>query len=129
MRQITEDSVKAFLAGRQFCRQNMDTDGEFLKLHGNVIAEKHEDGILIGLAGWNTPTTRERLNGLLFYLKCNLRIGTKKGEPYIYSWVSDWQNATSDASFLIGEVKMNIHDRYLIQKDLRGIEAIILWRA
>jgi len=33
-------------------------------LHGNKIAEWRENGLHMSLAGWNTVTTRERLNGI-----------------------------------------------------------------
>jgi len=41
---------------------NTVTDGEVVLLHGNRIIERREDGsIWATLAGWPTPTTRERL--------------------------------------------------------------------
>ena len=33
-------------------------------LHGNKIAEKRDGALWITNAGWNTVTTKERLNGL-----------------------------------------------------------------
>jgi hypothetical protein len=39
-------------------------DDWILKLHGNTIARITEDGLSVTTAGWNTPTTRERLNAL-----------------------------------------------------------------
>jgi len=65
MRKVTEVTVKAFLAGQSRTMQNTTTDGTRLLLHGNLIAEKMPDGsIMATLAGWGSPTTRERLNGL-----------------------------------------------------------------
>lgn len=65
MRKVTKDTVAAFLAGTGRTVGNTTTDGNVLLLHGNRIAEKMPDGsIYATLAGWGSPTTRERLNGL-----------------------------------------------------------------
>lgn len=69
MRKITRDSVNAFLNRQTFKRQNMEVtsfDNSFyLKLHGNTIAVLHgDDTLMITNAGWESNTTKERLNGL-----------------------------------------------------------------
>ena len=69
MRKITIDSVNAFLNRQKFKRQNMEVtsfdDSFYLKLHGNTIAVLHGDGtLMITDAGWQSNTTKERLNGL-----------------------------------------------------------------
>lgn len=65
MRKVTQDTVNAFLAGRSRSIGNTCTDGQSLRLHGNLIAEKRPDGTIVAtLAGWPTVTTRDRLNGL-----------------------------------------------------------------
>jgi hypothetical protein len=69
MRKITQQSVKNFIDGVPFKRSNMEVSREgticYLKLHGNKIAARLEDGRMwISNAGWDTPTTKERLNGL-----------------------------------------------------------------
>jgi len=67
MRQVSKSVITAFLKGESKTVGNTRTDGLHLFLHGNLIAYKSEDGFLsTSLAGWNTPTTRERLNSLLF---------------------------------------------------------------
>ena len=68
-RKITQESVSAFLAGRKFKKGNMSVEVELgytkLKLHGNTIATIDSLGILsISNAGWQSNTTKERLNGL-----------------------------------------------------------------
>ena len=69
MRKITETIVHAFLNGESKCIANSSTDGQELFLHGNKIAWKGEHNgaacVFITLAGWPTPTTRERLQGVL----------------------------------------------------------------
>ena len=65
MRKITQDIVRAFRNGE--CRNigNSSTDGWHLYLHGNMIARKDDNGTLfVNFCGWNTPTTKERINGL-----------------------------------------------------------------
>lgn len=64
MRKVTKSVVSAFLSHSRKTQGNSTTDGETLFLHGNAIA-KHESGdILVSLAGWNTPTTRDRVNAV-----------------------------------------------------------------
>ena len=65
MRQVTEQIAKAFLAGESKTVGNTRTDGQNVWLHGNLIARKTDFGFQLTLAGWPTPTTRERLNGIL----------------------------------------------------------------
>ena len=65
MRKVTRETVEAFVAGHKRTVGNTTTDGTVLLLHGNRIAERMPDGsIYATLAGWESPTTRERLNGL-----------------------------------------------------------------
>ena len=64
MRKITSDIVRAFVNGKPRKGRNTETDGESIFLHGHRIAWKHNGAVYATLAGWGTPTTRERLNGL-----------------------------------------------------------------
>jgi hypothetical protein len=72
MRKITRDSINAFMNDRNFKRQNMEVrinpnNQTELVLHGNVIAYRHPDlnrTISITNCGWQTTTTKERLNGI-----------------------------------------------------------------
>jgi len=64
MRQITRDIVNAFQNSRSLRIDNSRTDGESLWLFDNKIAEIRRDGLWITNAGWNSTTTKERLNGL-----------------------------------------------------------------
>jgi len=66
MRKISRDIAEAFRDGRKKSISNSMTDGSQVFLHGNRIAWKLEDDkVAITLAGWPTPTTRERLNAIL----------------------------------------------------------------
>jgi|SRR6185369_3289418 len=64
MRNVTSQIVEAFGARRAARISNSSTDGQALFLHGNKIAEWRDNGLWVTTAGWNTVTTRERLNGL-----------------------------------------------------------------
>jgi hypothetical protein len=64
MRKITKSIINAFLQGDKLSIDNTTTDGKALFLFGNKIAEKRADGMYITNAGWNTNTTKERLNAL-----------------------------------------------------------------
>ena len=77
MRDITREAVDAFLSGREWKKDNTEVKVEVRKgmsskvtmlLHGNAIAvtgqfDSHP-GLVISTAGWETNTTKERLNGL-----------------------------------------------------------------
>jgi len=77
MRQITIDATNAFNNNRQFKHSNTEVrivDGYNgaeadetqieLRLHGNLIAWKNNAGMFISTCGWQSVTTKERLNGL-----------------------------------------------------------------
>lgn len=72
MRKITADAVRAFEQGKNFKRGNtrvlVTHNGEEysvrLLLHGNLIAERTSNGVFIQDGGWQSNTTKERLNGL-----------------------------------------------------------------
>lgn len=98
---ITVDSVRAFIAGKPFSRENMAVtigkDGIYLRLHGNIIALRDYEGkVYIKNCGWETNTTKMRLNYLLYALNSSLKITQKNwiwylgnkqwdgGKTYIY---------------------------------------------
>ena len=71
MRQITRDSVDAFMSSRKFRKQNMEVkvlpNVTILLLHGNEIAYRYNDvdrTLSITDCGWQSVTTKERLNGI-----------------------------------------------------------------
>lgn len=69
MRQITREATRAFENGYRFKQGNTEVkiypDGyRELRLHGNVIAYKNDRGIWVQTCGWESNTTKERLNGL-----------------------------------------------------------------
>lgn len=51
-------------------------------LHGNLIATGGKDAFSFTLAGWNTPTTRSRVNALLHEFGGRCRVFQYKYEPW-----------------------------------------------
>jgi hypothetical protein len=82
MRKVTSKAIAAFTASRNFRDGNTEVqsgDGiTHILLHGNAIARKDAVALSINLCGWNTPTTRERLNGL-----AGVSVSTKQGQAYL----------------------------------------------
>jgi hypothetical protein len=85
MKQITIKSINAFLNGERFNESNTKVEVlpnvTILKLFGNAIAYRYNDPnntLSITNCGWQTNTTKERLNGLP-----NVRIQQKRGEWYL----------------------------------------------
>lgn len=65
MRKVTERIKQAFEQGVSLKVGNTKTDGTSVFLHGNEIIKRDPSGLVMAtLAGWNTPTTRERINGI-----------------------------------------------------------------
>ena len=71
MRKITEQSINAFLNASTFSKQNMIVEVlpnvTILKLYNNPIAYLYNDPkktLSITNAGWQSNTTKERLNAL-----------------------------------------------------------------
>lgn len=87
MRKITEYIVGAFLNRQDACRDNTYTDGNALFLFGKKIAEWRDGRIWITDAGWDTATTKERLNGIpgvsVWHHKHQLYLNDK---PWDGSW-------------------------------------------
>jgi hypothetical protein len=63
-RVVTDKVVGAFMKGESARVANTVTDGKVLKLHNNAIAKWENGKLYISSAGWETSTTKERLNGI-----------------------------------------------------------------
>ena len=80
MRQIEKDMLAAIARKDQSWNQANTAvyivgDCVEVFLHGHLIAAR--DGWRFNLCGWNTPTTRSRLNAL------GCRVSTKAGQPHV----------------------------------------------
>lgn len=82
-RKVTRETVRAFREHRPLRVGNSETDGWEYKLHGNVIAE-NDGAVMVSLRGWNTPTTRERLNGIAQEYGYPLRFAQRDFAPIVY---------------------------------------------
>jgi hypothetical protein len=74
MRKVTSQMIQALKAGRSRSMGNTTVTvvengvlGSYatVRLHGNLIAELTPRTVRVTLAGWNTPTTRDRVNAVL----------------------------------------------------------------
>ena len=99
MRKITEQAIYAFIEDRPFTGNNTVVTKEYivskgwltrLYLFDNLIAEKVFESMEINItsAGYNTRTTRERLNGLP-----GVSVTSKQGQMYLNGkeWDGSWQ--------------------------------------
>lgn len=78
-RQVTNRIVSAFRKGVAAKCGNTYTDGRRVYLHGNLIAERRDDGSCwVTDANWATRTTHERLRAL------GLSVGFRKGVQVVY---------------------------------------------
>ena len=89
MRKITSAICLAFESRNKLAMGNSMTDGETLFLHANAIARHGAEGLEVTTAGWDTNTTRERLNGL-----DGVSAYRRKGELILNGrkWHGDWVN-------------------------------------
>jgi hypothetical protein len=95
MRKITKQIAEALANGKNKTIGNTATFDGKVYLHGNKIAEWKENGLHMSLAGWNTTTTRERLNGIAEHLGLNVSFNQKNYNPYLNGKLinaNDWFN-------------------------------------
>ena len=92
MRKITKQAVEAFNRNQNFNGDNTNVSicaGGIVRmyLHDNLIAEKFNGSLKITNCGWQTNTTKERLNGLP-----GVSISQVKGEWFLNgkSWDGKW---------------------------------------
>lgn len=68
MRKVSREAAYAFINNIRYSSNNTKVivyDGEtHLVLHGNTIAKKIGENVYINHCGWETVTTRDRLNAL-----------------------------------------------------------------
>lgn len=82
MRKVTEKIAQAFHNGQKLTLGNTYTNGQAVFLFDNQIIRRCQDGtVWFNLCGWNTVTTRERINGILADNYLN-GISQRKGTPY-----------------------------------------------
>jgi hypothetical protein len=62
---ISEDSANALLNGKNFKRDNTKVLNSVMELYGNKIAWIRLDVLTLSDCGWQTATTKDRLNAIL----------------------------------------------------------------
>lgn len=98
MRKIEREMIAAIKAGKNRKDGNTEVchwaaggmeDGCRVYLFGHRIAERQHGKWVFSLAGWNTPTTRSRLQSLLQEFGGDRRgIYTKMGQAYVRRYAS-----------------------------------------
>lgn len=87
MRKIEQDACRHLYAKTPFRRDNtaviLDGDDSVLLLHGHEIARFNGRRLILSDAGWQTVTTKSRLNAVLEYLGAPYRIAQKRWQWYI----------------------------------------------
>ena len=109
MRKISRLAALAFINERKFSRDNTKVrsfptiGGNMteLYLHGNIIARKRGGKIHLTLAGWGTPTTRERLNTLLHELNSSIRFCQHKHEQFAWDKEGNCEPINSSSWYLL----------------------------
>jgi hypothetical protein len=88
VRKVTSSIVRAWQQGKSKTVSNTHTDGESIWLWGNKIVRTLASGeVQVSTSGWNTLTTRERLNGI-----CGQRVTQCRGQLFMGSepWDGSW---------------------------------------
>ena len=86
MRQISQDAAYALIHGTPFKQSNTKVEAGVLTLHGNPIAKVENGKLFISSAGWETATTKDRLNALP-----DVSVHQKKGVWYLNN--EPWNNS------------------------------------
>lgn len=127
MRDVTSKVVRAFLDRKCCTNKATRTDGDTLYLHGNAIAwrpysDRNPDAICMTLAGWNTVTTRERLNGLCDMLFKQRPFHQRKRTPHFAGTeinerdVLVWYPGITDAGQMLAATMMTEDDVPVLRK-------------
>lgn len=84
-RKIEQQMIAAIRAGKNWQSGNtsvaQEADGTYVFLHGNLIVRNANGNVQWTLAGWNTPTTRSRINALAAAFNWK-RVFCESGAPY-----------------------------------------------
>jgi len=88
MRKVTQQIAEAFKNYQKCTISNTMTDGQAVYLHGNKIVWRDPNsfsGLMISMCGWGTPTTHERINGILNVLGAEVGVGQRNHQQgFVY---------------------------------------------
>ena len=85
---------KDFRSGNTSVTHSINADGiseAIIKLHGNHIGTVTNDALLLFDGGWQSNTTKSRLNALLFEFSYGMRVFQKNWE-----WFVGYKNVKED---------------------------------
>lgn len=104
MRKITIEISRAFRNREVKTIGNSRTDGNALFLFNNRIAEYRDGSLWITNAGWDSTTTKERLNGL-----DGVRIHQSRGQWYLngIEWDGSWVEVGTWGEWASGTIDNN----------------------
>jgi hypothetical protein len=90
---VDRRAAQALIEGSKYTNKNTKVDENTLYLHGNPIIEVRDDGVYIQTAGWNTLTTKRRLNALP-----NVNVYNKRGVLHLNGvpWDGNWIKVDTD---------------------------------
>ena len=95
MRKIEREMNNAIRTGRNFSSSNTavchDSEGANVYLHGNHIATVKDNSILLFDGGWQSNTTKSRLNALCYEFSYGARVFQKN-----FEWFVGYKNLTED---------------------------------
>jgi hypothetical protein len=98
MRKITKESVNNFLNAKKYKNSNTEIivlpNVTMFKLYETIIAYRYNDPermLIIKTDGYNTNTTKERLNALP-----NVKISTKKGTFFLNG--KEWDGSSIEVN-------------------------------
>ena len=95
MRKIETQMNTAIRTGKNWSMDNTtvtyddQTVTTLVRLHGNLIAEVTASAVKLFDGGWQTVTTKSRLNAILSGLNKSQRVHQEKGQWYIWSGLQD----------------------------------------
>lgn len=86
--------AEAFVLGKQASCHNAKTDGKYYRLHGNEIAYRAKNGIIVAnWCSWYTPTTANHLNKIAAAIGSNTLVSYAEArDNEITEFIYDNQN-------------------------------------
>lgn len=98
MRKIERDMISAISGGFDWKSSNttvtFDGDDWEARLHGNLIARCEDGKLEVSVAGWNTSTTRNRINAILRHFKSRTNLDHLKQKNF--ELVAVYQDGTQE---------------------------------
>lgn len=90
---VDRRAARALIDGSDYKNKNTKVVENTLYLFDNPIIEVRDDGVYIQTAGWNTPTTKRRLNALP-----NVNVYNKRGVLHLNGvpWDGNWVKVDTD---------------------------------